>query len=152
MPNTSSKFNLGITAIYNSSFKKSNLLKVINVFKKVGIVMQLEKESKIDTFTGIIGSGPAYFFYLLKIYEKKLLTLCNGNKKEVNAIIVNLMKGVGVSIKDGKDLDVLIKKVASKKGTTEAGLKSFESNSINKIFEQGLNDAIKRSKEISNEY
>ena len=30
--------------------------------------------------------------------------------------------------------------------------KSFKSNSINKIFEQGLNDAIKRSKEISNEY
>ena len=30
----------------------------------------LSKESKIDTFTGIIGSGPAYFFYLLKTYEK----------------------------------------------------------------------------------
>ena len=152
MPNTSSKFNLGITAVYNSSFKKSNLLKVTNIFKKVGIVVQLEKESKIDTFTGIIGSGPAYFFYLLKIYEKKLLTLCNGNREEVNRIIVNLIKGVGLSIKDGKDLDALIMKVASKKGTTEAGLKSFKSNSINKIFEQGLNAAIKRSKEISNEY
>ena len=74
------------------------------------------------------------------------------NRKEVNAIIVNLMKGVGLSIKDGKDLDALIMKVASKKGTTEAGLKSFKSSSINKIFEQGLNAAIKRSKEISNEY
>ena len=152
MPNTSSKFNLGITAIYNSSFKKTNLLKVISLFKKVGIVMQLEKESKIDTFTGLIGSGPAYFFHLLKIYEKKLLTLCNGNRKEVNAIIMNLMKGVGLSIKDGEDLNALIMKVASKKGTTEAGLKSFKSSSINKIFEQGLNAAIKRSKEISNEY
>ena len=36
--------------------------------------------------------------------------------------------------------------------STEAGLKSFKSSSINKIFEQGLNAAIKRSKEISNEY
>ena len=115
-------------------------------------MVRLEKESKIDTFTGIIGSGPAYFFYLLKIYEKKLLTLCNGNREEVNRIIVNLIKGVGLSIKDDKDLDALIMKVASKKGTTEAGLKSFKSNSINKIFEQGLNAAIKRSKEISNEY
>jgi len=152
MPNTSSKFNLGITAVYNSSFKENNLLKVINIFKKVGIVVQLKKESKIDTFTGIIGSGPAYFFYLLKIYEKKLLILCNGNREEVNKIIVNLIKGVGLSIKDDRDLDALIMKVASKKGTTEAGLKSFKSNSINKIFEQGLNAAIKRSKEISNEY
>jgi len=46
----------------------------------------------------------------------------------------------------------LIKMVASKKGTTEAGLKSFSINKIDKIFEDGLKKAIKRSKEISNEY
>ena len=32
------------------------------------------------------------------------------------------------------------------------GLKSFKSNKININFEKGLNAAIKRSKEISNEY
>ena len=152
MPNTSSKFNLGITAIYNSSFNKTNLTKAVNIIKRVGMTIMLNKESKIDTFTGIIGSGPAYFFYLLKTYEKKLLTLCNGNKHEVNKMIVNLIKGVGSSIEDKKDLDALIMSVASKKGTTEAGLKSFKSNGIRSTFEKGLNEAIKRSKEISNEY
>ena len=83
---------------------------------------------------------------------KKLLTLCNGNKSEVNKIIVNLIKGVGSSIEDKKDLDALIMSVASKRGTTEAGLKSFKSNAISSLFEKGLNSAIKRSKEISSEY
>ena len=152
MPNTSARFNLGITAIYNSSFSKNNLAKVSRLFKKIGIVMDLDNETKIDTFTGMIGSGPAYFFYLLKSYEKKLMSLCNQDKKKVNAAMVNLIKGVGSSIENNNNLDKLIEAVASKKGTTEAGLKSFKSQKLNKIFEKGISSAIKRSKEISNEF
>ena len=152
MPNTSARFNLGITAIYNSSFSKNNLAKVSRLFKKIGIVMNLDNETKIDTFTGMIGSGPAYFFYLLKSYEKKLMSLCNQDKKKVNAAMVNLIKGVGSSIENNNNLDKLIEAVASKKGTTEAGLKSFKSQKLNKIFEKGISSAIKRSKEISNEF
>ena len=152
MPNTSARFNLGITAIYNSSFSKNNLAKVSRLFKKIGIVMNLDNETKMDTFTGMIGSGPAYFFYLLKSYEKKLMSLCNQDKKKVNAAMVNLIKGVGSSIENNNNLDKLIEAVASKKGTTEAGLKSFKSQKLNKIFEKGISSAIKRSKEISNEF
>ena len=150
MPNTSSKFNLGITAIFNSSFKKNNLKKVISLFKRIGMTIELEKEVKIDGFTGMVGSGPAYFFYLLKSYEKKLMSLCNKDKKKVNDIMVNLMKGISLSI-EKDNLDNLIMAVASKKGTTEAGLKSFKFNKLDKIFEQGLDSAIKRSREISDE-
>ena len=100
----------------------------------------------------MIGSGPAYFFYLLKSYEKKLLELCDGNKQKVNEIIVNLMKGVGASVENDKDLDKLISAVASKKGTTEAGLDYFKSNKLDTIFKKGLQSAVNRSKEISNEF
>jgi len=106
----------------------------------------------MNQFTGLVGSGPAYFFYLLKTYEKELLKMCNGNKDEVASIMKNLLEGVSKSIQVNDNLDELIKMVASKKGTTEAGLKSFSSNNINKIFKDGLKKAIERSKEISNEY
>ena len=152
MPNTSSRFNLGITALFNSTFKESSLKKVIKLFKGVGIILELDKENKIDAFTGMIGSGPAYFFYLLKSYEKKLTFLCRNDKEKVNDIMVNLIKGIGLSIEHNQDLDELIAAVASKKGTTEAGLDSFKSMKLNKSFEDGINAAIKRSKEISNEF
>ena len=151
MPNTSSRFNLGITALFNSTFSQSNLKKIIMLFKKVGIVIHFNEESKIDTFTGMVGSGPAYFFYLLKSYEKKLIPLCKGDKNKANEIMMNLIKGVGASIENNKNLDELIAAVASKKGTTEAGLKSFKLQKLDKIFEQGIGAAVKRSKEISNE-
>ena len=152
MPNTASKYGQGITALYNSSFKKSNFRKVSSIFSKLGTVIEVDNDSKIDTFTGVIGSGPAYFFQTLKSFEKKLMRLCNQDEKIVREIIANLMKGVGSSIEKDGDLDNLIKAVASKKGTTEAGLKSLKSNNLNQIFEKGLNAAIKRSKEISNEF
>ena len=152
MPNTSSKFNLGITAIFNATFKEGNLKKVKKLFKNVGIVLELDKENKIDVFTGMIGSGPAYFFYLLKSYQKKLMYLCHSDQKMVNDVMVNLIKGVGASIERNQDLDELIAAVASKRGTTEAGLNSFKSLKLNKSFEDGINAAIQRSKEISNEF
>lgn len=152
MPNTSSRFNLGITALFNSTFKESSLKKVIKLFKRVGIILELDKENKIDTFTGMIGSGPAYFFYLLKSYEKKLMLLCGNDKEKVNDIMVNLIKGIGLSIEHNQDLDELIAAVASKKGTTEAGLNSFKLKKLNRSFEDGINAAVKRSKEISNEF
>ena len=152
MPNTASKYGQGITALYNSSFKKSNFKKASSIFSKLGTVIEVDNDSKIDTFTGVIGSGPAYFFQTLKSFEKKLMRLCNQDKKIVKEIIGNLMKGVGSSVENDGDLDNLIQAVASKKGTTEAGLKSLKSNNLNQIFEKGLNAAIKRSKEISNEF
>jgi len=152
MPNTSSRFDLGITALFNYSFQKTDMAYIKGLFKKFGKVIELDRESKMNQFTGLVGSGPAYFFYLLKTYEKELLKMCNGNKDEVASIMKNLLEGVSKSIQVNDNLDELIKMVASKKGTTEAGLKSFSSNNINKIFKEGLKRAIERSKEISNEY
>ena len=152
MPNTSSRFDLGITALFNYSFQKTDMAYIKGLFKKFGKVIELDRESKMNQFTGLVGSGPAYFFYLLKTYEKELLKMCNGNKDEVASIMKNLLEGVSKSIQVNDNLDELIKMVASKKGTTEAGLKSFSRNNINKIFKDGLKKAIERSKEISNEY
>ena len=100
----------------------------------------------------MIGSGPAYFFYLLKSYEKKLNHICNGDKKLIKKIIVNLLQGVAISVETNIGLNDLIKQVASKKGTTEAGLNTFKKNKLNKLFEEGIESAIKRSKEISSEH
>ena len=149
MTNTSSQFNKGITAIYNCSANKTAFNQVSSIFKKLGTTIDITKENKIDDFTGLIGSGPAYFFYLLKVYEKRILKLCDGDKSKKDNIICNLLEGVSHSINDNSNLDGLIASVASKKGTTEAGLTSFKSSTLSQPFEQGIDAAIKRAKDIS---
>ena len=152
MPNTSSRFNKGITAIYNISASKSTQKKVALLFKKVGMVIDIQKESHMDDFTGLMGSGPAYFFYLLQVYEKRILKLSNGDLEKKNLMISNLLDGVSKSIGSGETIEALIKAVSSKKGTTEAGIKSFQSSQLLKSFDKGIAAAIKRSKEISSEF
>ena len=152
MPNTSSRFNKGITAIYNISASESTQKKVALVFKKVGMILDIQKESHMDDFTGLVGSGPAYFFYLLQVYEKRIMKISNGNPEKKNLMISNLLDGVSKSIGSGETTEALIKAVASKKGTTEAGIKSFQSSQLLKSFDKGIAAAIKRSKEISSEF
>ena len=152
MPNTSSRFNKGITAIYNASASKSTQHKVALLFKKVGIILDVQKESYMDDFTGLVGSGPAYFFYLLQVYEKRIMKISNGDLKKKNLMLSNLLDGVSKSIGSGETTEALIKAVASKKGTTEAGIKSFKKAQLLKSFDKGIADAIKRAKEISSEF
>ena len=114
--------------------------------------MDIYKESHLDDFTGLVGSGPAYFFYLLQVYEKRIMKICNGDHKKKNLIISNLLEGVSKSINSGEATDALINAVASKKGTTEAGIKSFKNSELSKSFDKGIAAAIKRSKEISSEF
>ena len=152
MPNTSSRFGKGITAIHNISASGTTNNKVNAIIKKTGIILLISRESQMNDFTGLIGSGPAYFFYLLKVYEKHILKLCDGNNKAKDEIIGNLFEGIALSIKGQNTLDELIDAVASKRGTTEAGLNDFKSSKLSKNFEKGIISAIKRSKEISNEF
>ena len=151
MPNTSSRYGKGITGLINISATKKTFKTVKDIFSSVGIFVELDKENKMDDFTGLLGSGPAYFFYLLKVYEKRIMKLCNGDEKKMKMVIGNLIEGVGISSRDNKSMDQLIAAVASKKGTTEAGLNSFKSSKLSDSFEKGIIAAINRSKEISNE-
>jgi pyrroline-5-carboxylate reductase len=152
MPNTSSRFNKGITAIHNISASKTTVKKVAKLFSAVGIILEISNESYLDDFTGLIGSGPAYFFYLLQVYEKRIMKICNGDIEKKNLIMCNLLDGVSKSIGSGETINSLIDAVASKKGTTEAGIKSFKGDQLSKIFDRGIAAAIKRSKEISSEF
>ena len=152
MPNTSSRFNKGITAIHNISASKTTVKKVAKLFNAVGIILKISNESYLDDFTGLIGSGPAYFFYLLQVYEKRIMKICNGDIEKKNLIMCNLLDGVSKSIGSGETINSLIDAVASKKGTTEAGIKSFKGDQLSKSFDKGIAAAIKRSKEISSEF
>ena len=152
MPNTSSRFLKGITGLFNISASKITQREITLLFEKVGIVLDIHKESHLDDFTGLVGSGPAYFFYLLQVYEKRIMKICNGDHKKKNLIISNLLEGVSKSISSGEATDALINAVASKKGTTEAGIKSFKTSGLSKSFDKGIAAAIKRSKEISSEF
>src|SRR5690606_34345526 len=67
MPNTPAMLGMGITAYTaTGEVEASQLRKVENLINATGRSVYLENEEMLDAVTALSGSGPAYFFYLVK--------------------------------------------------------------------------------------
>ena len=63
--------------------------------------------------------------------------------------LINLFHNVISSNDNSKDLENFVLSIASKKGTTQAGVKFLKSQNIKKMIYSTLDRAYKRAKEIS---
>ncbi|MCU0338821.1 MAG: pyrroline-5-carboxylate reductase [Spirosomaceae bacterium] len=150
MPNTPAMLGMGITgfsAAKELSF--AQLLKIDNLINATGRSVFLEDESMLDAVTALSGSGPAYFYYIVKSmveagkqmgFEESMATL----------LVKQTMLGAFHLINNAdKSLDDLIKAVASKGGTTEAALHEFEGGHLSQTLQTGILAAERRAKELS---
>ena len=144
MPNVGAKDNLGITAI----FSHSDNSEVLRIFKFLGEAYEVENEDQIDLHTVLIGSGPAFFYELLSEFERRMDILVQD--KDIKRLIsIIFLSSLITSIKNGENLDDLIESVASKGGTTEAGLNFLYKEKFNEIFSGAVDAGVKRAKELS---
>ncbi len=150
MPNTSTAFGKGITALYaiDQSSKEFNLAS--DLFQKVGHVFTLKNEEDMHDFTSIIGSGQAYLFEALRIYLMELEKIASDNS-DFKQIFKNFVNGLGDAFSNEPDFETLINKIKSPGGTTQAGLESLEKNDLESVFKEAFRAAKNRSIEISNE-
>ena len=144
MPNVGAKDNLGITAI----FSHSDNSEILRIFKFLGEAYEVENEDQIDLHTVLIGSGPAFFYELLSEFERRMDILVQD--KDIKRLIsIIFLSSLITSIKNGENLDDLIESVASKGGTTEAGLNFLYKEKFNEIFSGAVDAGVKRAKELS---
>ena len=144
MPNVGAKDNLGITAIYSNSDNSE----ILQIFKFLGEAYEVENEDQIDLHTVLIGSGPAFFYEILNEFEKRMDALVQDNEVKRLISIVFLSSLIS-SIKNGENLDNLIESIASKGGTTEAGLDYLNKEKFNEIFSGAIDAGVRRAKELS---
>lgn len=128
--------------------KEKELVKII--FDPLGEQIELKDESKIDFITALSGSGPAYFFYLSELLARKAKKV-GFSSKEAMLIAEQTLIGSGCLVGRNKNLSVSEWKeaVTSKGGTTEAALTYLDQSEFPKIFEQALEEAIIRAKELN---
>lgn len=150
MPNTPAMLGMGITgftAAEGISFAK--LLKIENLINATGRSVYLEEEAMLDAVTALSGSGPAYFYYIVKqmVEAGKQMGFDEGMAL---LLVKQTMLGSYHLINNAeKSLDELITAVASKGGTTEAALRTFEEGSLADDLKNGILAAEKRAKELS---
>jgi pyrroline-5-carboxylate reductase len=149
MPNTSSTIGESATAIspgHETADENVKLTKIL--LECIGEVYKIE-EKDMDIFTGLAGSGPAYFYYLMEHMEQQGV-LAGLNIETTRQIIAQTIVGAAKMIqKQDKTPTVLRENVTSPNGTTAAGLNALDENGGGIAISKAVEHAAKRSKEIS---
>ena len=151
MPNTPASLGLGVTALtHNKSVEKVDVEAAEYIFQSIGITCWL-KEKDFDLYTALIGSGPAYVFYIIEamINASKELDLEEDKKKE---LIIEMIKGSSSLAKMSDDgLETLRRKVTSKGGVTERAIEVLEENEMKEVLLKAISEGTKRSKLLGEE-
>lgn len=149
MPNLGLLVGQGIAAWKGEGLSSPELKKAKNLMDKISYNFKVNNEDAINKVTAISGSGPAYFFLLADSLVKTSVSL-GLKKKESMKLVEKTLLASSILGKDD-DYSSLIKKVASKGGTTEAALGVFQKENFNGIVLKAVAAAYKRAQELSNE-
>lgn len=150
MPNLPVEISMGMTAFSTSeNLTHEQVLLIENLLSTTGRTLYLKDEQQLNAVTALSGSGPAYFFYFMKHIIEAGISM--GLDEHVASILAKqTMLGSFHLINNGqKNLDDYIRSVASKGGTTEAALKTFEEGHVGETIVTALQNAEKRAKELS---
>ncbi len=150
MPNSPAQIGMGMTAYTATpAIQVDQLHKIEKLLAATGRTVFIEKEEYLDAVTALSGSGPAYFFYLVKSMIEAGVKM--GLEESVSTILVEqTMFGSFHLINNAtQSLDDLIKAVASKGGTTEAALSTLRDKQVGENLAEAILNAEKRAKELS---
>ncbi|MDP1884573.1 MAG: pyrroline-5-carboxylate reductase [Candidatus Moranbacteria bacterium] len=153
MPNLALQAQGAVTGWHTikNNFSKKELRQVTNILNSFGLTIFTKNEDMLNAITAISGSGPAYVFLFINALAKAAESL-GFSSKEARQIAMQTVKGSFdyAQQADDSSLDILIKKVTSKKGTTEAALKKLNVSNFYRKWQQVARKAYERAKELSN--
>lgn len=151
MPNTSSMIQESATAMSLGSYcSNSNAAFAKQLLSCMGKVYLID-EQQMDVFTGMAGSGPAYFYYLVEQMEKVGEQFGMDLETSRNIAAQTLYGAAKMIMENDESPAELREKVTSPNGTTAAGLDALMKYHGGEAMEQAVTLAAKRSKKISKE-
>jgi pyrroline-5-carboxylate reductase len=155
MPNLPSYLNVGVIAYYLDNLaaeQESRGLEttLLDLFEPLGLVQKVKSEDEINALTVACASGTGFVLELM-VYLKEWLEEYDLSPEICRALAVQTFAGAASLALDQKKipLEDLITRVASKKGTTEAGLSSMREFEIERALRYSLEKALLRAQELA---
>ncbi|MFP7477144.1 pyrroline-5-carboxylate reductase [Terribacillus saccharophilus] len=151
MPNTSSTIGESATAIapgtYVSDEQLTDVTELVQTFGDAFVIA----EEQMDVFTGMAGSGPAYFYKLMEHFEETGVA-AGFDRDTARKIGTQTMLGAAkMLLETEEEPAILRKKVTSPNGTTAAGLEALNDAGAGEAMTKAILSAAERSNEISEE-
>lgn len=149
MPNTAARVGQAVTAIAAGRWaRRSDVALAHALFQAVGETVDVP-ERLMDAVTAVSGSGPAYFFWLTdQLIEAGVAA---GLARPVAARLARRTAIGSAALMSASDLSPqeLIAQVASKRGTTEAALRTLARCRAGTHVRAAVRAAVTRAKELA---
>ena len=145
MPNLNVRFKRGVTLVSSVSFHKDELKFTLNWLSPTGLCLHVS-EDQLNELTLLTGCGPALFFQFAIYLSKSFKSL---PASELFKLTEQIMKGSAELLQEYPgDFEAAIKDVSSKGGVTEAILRAWDENHLNREIEKGIMAGRARSEKI----
>lgn len=150
MPNTPALVQTGATGLVaNAQVSQAQRNLAESILRAVGITVWFAEEASIDSVTAVSGSGPAYFFLVMEAMQAAAQNLGMSAEDAQLLVVQTALGAARLALESGEPAAELRRKVTSKGGTTEAALKVLNDGGLPALFEQALQAAAQRSRELA---
>jgi pyrroline-5-carboxylate reductase len=132
MPNVMAKYNASHTYVYVKNKKLINTT-FNKILKSFGTFHIATKEDEMNIATALYGSGPAFIAFLVNAFLAASKNI-SPNSKLNESDVIHLFQNV-ISINDSSSkLEKFVQSIASKKGTTQAGVQFSQISKFKKNY------------------
>lgn len=148
MPNTPAIVGRSATAMAASgTCSDAERVWARTLLQSIGMVVEID-ESMLDAFTGLIGSGPAYVFYVAEALQAA--AVAEGFDEATSATLVAqlLVGAVALLEREPHHARELRHRVTSPNGTTAAGIAALNDHKTHDAFVAAVRAAAQRSQEL----
>jgi pyrroline-5-carboxylate reductase len=151
MPNTSSFVQQSATALSRGRWATGAHLELGQLlFSAIGTSVIVD-ESLLNAVTGLSGSGPAYFYYIVEALLQAGVE-CGLSEETSRALLLQTLTGAAQMLKEtGKSPVELRRQVTSPNGTTMAGIAVLEQGNVRQMLIQAAKRATQRAEEMGRE-
>ena len=152
MPNLPVAVRRGVTGLFSSDLDEVAREEIGNLFSALGFAMWMADEGRLAALGSVAGAGPAYVARFIAALTKAGVN--RGLSEEIAATIARetVLGTAWMAATTGEDMALIAKRVASPKGTTEAGLAVLDGEAaLDDLIAATINAAFVRGLELADE-
>lgn len=152
MPNLPVAIRRGVVALYSPDLAAGERTLIGDLFAALGFAMWSSDEAKFSAIGSVAGAGPAYVARFIAALSKA------GQKRGLSAEIADtiaretVLGTAWMAATTGEDMESVARRVASPKGTTQAGLDVLDREQVlDELLAVTIEAAARRGSELAEE-
>lgn len=152
LPNLPVAVRRGVTGLFSSDLDEVAREEVGNLFSALGFAMWMTDETRLAALGSVAGAGPAYVARFIAALTKAGVN--RGLSEDIAATIARetVLGTAWMTATTGEEMASVAKRVASPKGTTEAGLAVLDGEgALDDLIAATINAAFVRGVQLADE-